>query len=342
MTVSIPFSASKKNKLSGLDRLWLLFRTGGHSLGSGLFSTQHAHTHESSAGASDRLDELHEKTDLSRLGKIRSRNNGIGVPKDPVIAYAHFNLAAATKDAPEEPLSVFYRRGLLGQKDLTKAFELSMKAVESGDIDGTFDVAYAYAGGLSVEKNIAKAIEYYQKSGESGDSAAWNNLGVIYLDGNGVEKDTKKAMFYYQKAADLGNAMAMKNLGVSYIDGIVVPKDIKKGVKYLKEAEVKGLEEVHYSLGWLYDNGIGVPKDPVIAYAHFNLAAATKDAPEDAAAKRNSIGSRLTPSQLEKAQGLSSRWKPGISISAIATGKKKGRRRVWALPCLPARLEAEN
>lgn len=63
------------------------------------------------------------------------------------------------------------------------------------------------------------------------------------------------------------------------------------------------------TLGVMYAQGRGVPQDFVRAYVLYNFAAA--EGFELAAENRNKLAARMTSAQIEAAQALSRRWRPG-------------------------------
>lgn len=105
----------------------------------------------------------------------------------------------------------------------------------------------------------------YRKAAERGDSDAQNNLGASYANGNGVPQNYALAVKWYGKSAKQNNSMAQKNLGVCYF------------------------------------NGQGVPQDFVEAYKWYAVAAANGEGIK-AAMYRDDAASRLSPTQLSKAQ----------------------------------------
>jgi TPR repeat protein len=71
-----------------------------------------------------------------------------------------------------------------------------------------------------------------------------------------------------------------------------------------------------YQVGWAYYNGLGVPQDYIEAYAWYSVAAANGSV--NAAGRRDALARELTPSQLEKGQGLAriyfSQYRRGLGL----------------------------
>lgn len=108
-----------------------------------------------------------------------------------------------------------------------------------------------------------------------------------------------------RQAAEGGDALAQYRLGVMYGLGLGVPQDYAEAVKWYGKAAASGEARAQSNLGFMYGTGRGVPQDYIQAYAWYNVAAACG---EDTARKnRDVVAGRMSPSQLEQAQKLSSR-----------------------------------
>jgi TPR repeat protein len=114
--------------------------------------------------------------------------------------------------------------------------------------------------------DYAYALSEFLRFAEQGDAQAQFNLGVMYGLGLGVAQDYTEALAWYERAADAGNARAQSNLG------------------------------------WMFGTGRGVPQDYVAAHAWYSLAAAKGE--DMARQNRELLSTRMTPSQVEKAQDL--------------------------------------
>jgi TPR repeat protein len=107
-----------------------------------------------------------------------------------------------------------------------------------------------------------------------------------------------------QEAAENGDRTAQYKLGVMCGLGLGMPQDYASAVKWYRLAAESGDARAQSNLGFMYGTGRGVPQDYIQAYAWYNVASA---AGEDTARKnRDSVAERMSPSQLEQAQKLSS------------------------------------
>ena len=105
-----------------------------------------------------------------------------------------------------------------------------------------------------------------------------------------------------------------------------VPQNYREAADWCRRSAEQGNAQGQYLLGLLYNSGHGVPESFVQAYKWLNLAAAQASGPkrEFSYRIRDSIGSKMSPAQLEKAQALTDEWYPveeqPVSIAPCATG----------------------
>ena len=110
------------------------------------------------------------------------------------------------------------------------------------------------------------------------------------------------------KAVALGLSLLLANVSVCYA------QDLQKGLAAAQKGDFatalgewrplaeQGDADAQCNLGVSYANGQGVIQDNVYAYMWYNIAASGGDA--NAVNERDVIAKKMTPSQLEKAQGL--------------------------------------
>jgi len=113
---------------------------------------------------------------------------------------------------------------------------------------------------------FATALREWTPVAERGDSDAQLNLGVMDRDGDGVGQDYQTAVTWFRLAAEQGYADAQSNLGV------------------------------------MYQNGQGVIQDNV--YAHMWLNISRSNGSQNGGKLIEKVETRMTPSQIEKAQDL--------------------------------------
>ena len=93
-----------------------------------------------------------------------------------------------------------------------------------------------------------------------------------------------------------------------YDKGQGVPQDHEEALKWYRLAAEQGDAVAQDNLSGMYFQGHGVPQDYVSAHMWINLAASNGD--KDAVKTRNILETRMTPSQIEKAQEMARNWKP--------------------------------
>jgi len=117
----------------------------------------------------------------------------------------------------------------------------------------------------------------------------------------------------------LKHAVAVIILGFSHAESVAAGpledadaalkrRNYPTAVRLILPLAEQGNADAQYNLGVLYDNGLGLPQDKVRAYMWFNLSAA--QGREGAAAFRDLIAGRMTPTQIAEAQKLAREWKP--------------------------------
>lgn len=160
---------------------------------------------------------------------------------------------------------------------------------------------------LQVEIPYAEADGGYLKLTEKVFTRSQDALGVIYELGLNVKPDPQQAVKWYRLAAEQGYASGQVHLGRMYARGTGVEQDYAQARKWYARAAEQGLSDAQVLLGEMYQNGLGVERDRMQAWAWFNTASAN-DMNLPATEKRNQLGSKMTASQLQQAEALSSQY----------------------------------
>ena len=182
-------------------------------------------------------------------------------------------------------------------------FQEQMALALKGDATAQLFVGNSYSVGFSGRAiDYKEAVKWYRLSAEQGKANAQANLGFMYDNGQGVLQDYKEAVKWYRLAAEQGDADAQYNLAIKYDNGQGVLQDYKEAVKWYRLAAEQGVAAAQGNLGAMYSNGQGVLQDLVYAHIWANIGASNGN--EIAAKNRDRAASRMTPSQLEKAQDL--------------------------------------
>ena len=154
--------------------------------------------------------------------------------------------------------------------------------------------------------DYAAALKEWRPLAEAGDDKAEHALGVMYERGQGLVQDYKAALSWFAKAAEQGYAPAEFNLGLMFHQGRGIAQDYKKALRWFTKAAEQGYAPAQNMVGAMFATGQGTPQDDVSAYVWFQLAAANGS--QDAIRNRDSIGKRMTRSQIEQAQGIARDW----------------------------------
>jgi tetratricopeptide (TPR) repeat protein len=98
------------------------------------------------------------------------------------------------------------------KRDPGLAMALYEKAAATGLTESLVQLGAMYSDGKSGRQDYRKAIEYYQRAADAKTPGAFTNLGVLYYSGRGVPRDSRRACEYWREGAGLGDDMAAKNL----------------------------------------------------------------------------------------------------------------------------------
>jgi S1-C subfamily serine protease len=148
----------------------------------------------------------------------------------------------------------------------------------------------------------------------------------MYYVGFGVaqDQDHEEAVKWYTKAAEKGHAEAQLKLGLMFNSGQGVTQDDKEAVKWFAKAAEQGLAISQFVLGYMYYEGEGVIEDYVEAYKWALLAGLNG---QPVAELKQSLGSKMMPSQIAEAQKLAREFKPKKQSSDEDTPRTEERNR---------------
>jgi TPR repeat protein len=104
--------------------------------------------------------------------------------------------------------------------DLRRAFQLFVRAAESGDSSSQLALGYFHDYGLYVKKDKKKAMQWYYQAYRQGDAGAANNIATVHRD----RGQTGKMIWWFRRAIAMGDHDALLNLGKNYESGVGVVK----------------------------------------------------------------------------------------------------------------------
>lgn len=236
-------------------------------------------------------------------------------------------------------LGVLYQAGTGVPQDFARAKALYEGPARQGHPRALNNLGLLYVRGTGVPQDYARAAEFFSAAADRGLKTAMTNLGVLYENGFGVPLDEARAAELYRQAGGRPAAEAEAEQTIIY-DTRLHPVDTSEdGIKALqararagdpvamfqfgwvllqsedapfanfyqagemfRRAAEQGYGPAMVNLGTLYFEGRGVPQDFVLGQM-WMIRAAGAGVPE-AAPIAQSFSDRLTPAQINDAQGM--------------------------------------
>ena len=119
--------------------------------------------------------------------------------------------------SPRDPDTPSPRRnGATSPRALRNKIRTLQKKADENDVDSICSLAACYMLGEGVDKDITKAFELYLKAAELGSPDALYQTGVCYSYGKGTDVDKEKGFEYYLRSAELNNPKAQFAVGHFY------------------------------------------------------------------------------------------------------------------------------
>ncbi len=211
-------------------------------------------------------------------------------------------------------LGYSYLNGTGTEKDLERAEELFLKALDEGCKEGYVGLARCILD-LEDESRYSEAKEYVEKAYNANVLDGYYYMGYFFEKGIGMQTETaedteesqdseepetvetvteaepdyEKAVECYEKVLesagdDINDQFAINSantrLGYIYANGLIGEEaDTKTALTYLNNAADNGFLEAKYYLGIMYLTGAGVDKDAEKALSYFEDAAEKDYAP---------------------------------------------------------------
>ena len=199
--------------------------------------------------------------------------------------------------------------------DAPGAAPASLKqAALNGDPVALYEMALRTMEGRGVAREPRAAVAMFEKAGEKNFAPAQYRAGNAYEKGLGVPRDVEAARRWYQRAAENGNTRAMHNLAVLMAEGGGGKPDYASAMTWFQKAAEHGVRDSQFNLAVLYARGLGTTQDMARSYTWFAIAAGQGD--DEAAKKRDEVGTRLQPADLTRAKTSAERWRAAPSIPA--------------------------
>lgn len=221
------------------------------------------------------------------------------------------------------------KQGLGVAADEKEAILWLTKAAAQGLAPAQFNLALIYHHSQSL-RDYAAARAWYERAAEQKHVNATLNLGTLYKNGSGVKQDDAAALRYYRAAVSLGSAQAKEYVGDMYEWGAGVERNVTEAMRWYREAAAeladKGPRTLLMRFAMRYQSGLGIEADPVLALMYAKIAARVGMKSEWRPARdlADEIAKTMSPEQIEEAERLFWRWKPGTPLPETSeTGRMK-------------------
>ncbi|KAK3833171.1 MAG: hypothetical protein J3R72DRAFT_527194 [Linnemannia gamsii] len=144
-------------------------------------------------------------------------------------------------------------------KDLTKAFELMLKAARKGLIPTYKDIGAMYYHGQGTPQDYEQARYWFLKNARLGYPNSQYYLGIMYRQGRGVSTDDKIVFECFLKSVkqgvvfaqrEVGNIPAQVDLGCMYKIGLSTSQYDIKAVEWFHKSAEQGDASVQLELGY--------------------------------------------------------------------------------------------
>ncbi|MBQ9896708.1 MAG: SEL1-like repeat protein [Synergistaceae bacterium] len=176
-------------------------------------------------------------------------------------------------------LGVYYRDGIIVEKNLDEAFKYFKLSAEKNYAPAQYNLGLLY---YYNNKNLSEAAKYFNLAANNGDARALVYLGFMAYS----MKNYPTAAFLYRQAAEANNPEGMNNLASLYRSGQGVPKNLSEAFALYSKAAELGLSAAMFNLGEAYNNGFGTVKDKAKALDWYKKAAAQGYKPAEDAIKK--------------------------------------------------------
>lgn len=206
--------------------------------------------------------------------------NGEGVPRNPVIAYALFNMAANcaysnSVSARKQVAQSMSKRAISEARGLSVAMVVNGKIIEAIEeyLSRSLPEAEMYEAGRLPGESDTHYAKRLKLLAEQGNSEAQIRLGEIYRTSFVVRRSPTTALKWFRQAAEGGSAEGQFKLGDMLKDGQGTRQDYAEAIKWFEQAAEKGHVEAGFRVGWFLERGWGCSRNIEEAMARYIRAA---------------------------------------------------------------------
>lgn len=172
----------------------------------------------------------------------RAHIEGTGVEQDLKKAQHYFERAAA-KNHP----AALYNLGVMAIEgeiqDFKKAASLFTRAMQLGDLDATYALAFFYRTAKGVERDEETATRLLKQAADQHHLPAMVDYAIALFNGRGTKADEQGAAAYLLRAAWRNAPVAQNRLARMYAAGRGVKLDLVEAMKWHTIARANGLQD---------------------------------------------------------------------------------------------------
>ncbi len=205
--------------------------------------------------------------------------NKIEGHEELVVKILH-DLAEKGLDQACYKLGVIYKKGILVEKNLTKARDFFRTGAQLGHGESMLSLSGMcfYGEGGEVNKPMA-SIYYKYLADKTGHAVASFNYATMLLTGDGNKQDFHEAIKYLSASVEKEYPSACHALALQLMEGKNIKQDKKRARQLYKKAGKKDHAKSLFQLARIYENGDGTEKNISKAVIYHKLAV-LKGAPQ--------------------------------------------------------------
>lgn len=204
--------------------------------------------------------------------------SGLGVPKNPRIAYKLFSKAFeyGNSDAACR-LGICLDSGTGCTKDKDKSLSMLIKAADMGSSYACILLSDYYSNcenDLSVTDKAKISFEYCKRAANLGNAEGMYLTAMHLKEGNGVKKNDRLSYSYLTESEKKGYALASIQLADCFFSGIGTIRNYKEAFNRYILIVGSGINDSfsYYRLGICYLCGLGVEASQKDAFLYFSKA----------------------------------------------------------------------
>ncbi|KAK3151100.1 hypothetical protein QOZ80_3AG0241710 [Eleusine coracana subsp. coracana] len=190
-----------------------------------------------------------ESRSMELLGEIYAR--GAGVDKNYTEAYKWLTLAAKQQHySAYNGLGYLYVKGYgVEKKNLTKARELFEVAAENKEPGGHYNLGVLYLKGIGVKRDVIRACNLFLHAVNAGQPKAIYQVAKLFQKGIGLKRNLHMATVLYKSVAERGPWSSLSRWALeSYLKG-----DVGKALLLYSRMADLGYEVAQSNAAWILD-----------------------------------------------------------------------------------------